>query len=1053
MRFSQSSNPFDVNIEKEPNTRYPQLDKEYHYFFTAGDIEQFVSGIRQFDVDKEKLKELLQNRESIKEKTFEDLFYTFEYMFNNFKKGTLVQIKDNKLVTFLPFSKQNYINPHDFNLQVDPRYCNNAHSSMNSFYAMIDEMNKGTKFQDLNSKEVVEKNKSLWVIGNGTIRYENPYSENDSGLHALYHMLETLCNERCIPDCHFFLHKRDHPLVRVDGNHPYDNLYDNKKIIEKENLDRLFPIFSMNSTNDHKDIAIPNWFDWAFTLRQESDRDYTVFLQNKNKTFTEYDKINDFEIDFKRKKDQFVFRGTSTGIGVSSSNNMRLFLCQLAYRENHNKLFDCKLSSINTRPRKIKNDRFFRIMNKSEHEHLLGNYLSYTEQSRYKYIFHIEGHSCAYRLTAELFFNSVILYCPSTNGSKLWYFDKLEEYVHYVPLRAFDEENILETMNWCINNQEKCEQIARSSREFAENNLRKEHMLDYLQQTISRETGKNVLCLDSKESLLSRNNEKVKRHIQVYFEDLGKMISFIEKDYILENSNYSLQLYMLYVNKSNIMEDFLKNHYVKNLVRKRASSIDLYCFRGKKFIKKTIYKTNEHLIEHQAFCGYAIMNRLHSRYKDNFQYTYYHHSNYLLLEYKEGETLFHRLINKEIGFYQLIEIFIQIACLLQVCQDMYGFNHCDLMPWNIMIKILEEPKEIEFTEFNIRILSRYRVTLLDYDSSHFIYQGNSYYMSCPFYYSTMNDMKCLIIKSLENVFSTVSYISYNEKDDPERLFNVLKNKQKFLDFAKLTVSFFLKSDVLDTYYLNKKDHLIDNIRKVNNDISEMKRFLSLQSKFSILMEKTESVHCPIEFVNYMLYHKLHNPQTIILRHLYSITNSVHKYVNELNISDYSFYQKLIFIKEILIEKPRLILSQGHVPTFNKFLQRLVTLYKEKYVRKNISFSNLKFYDNLFCELCEICKLNLNITNLGDNISLNTEYEFDIHKCIGFLKENYEQQKLPVINRIYTSMDDNSNCLYYQHVNNLMQECYLNKKLMKIFRTEFQPNVTFYNLLVRDKQQL
>ena len=77
----------DVNIEKEPNTRYPQLDKEYHYFFTAGDIEQFVSGIQQFDVDKEKLKEL-QKSDLIKEKTFEDLFYTFEYMFNNFKKGT-----------------------------------------------------------------------------------------------------------------------------------------------------------------------------------------------------------------------------------------------------------------------------------------------------------------------------------------------------------------------------------------------------------------------------------------------------------------------------------------------------------------------------------------------------------------------------------------------------------------------------------------------------------------------------------------------------------------------------------------------------------------------------------------------------------------------------------------------------------------------------------------------------------------------------------------------------------------------------------------------------
>ncbi len=33
---------------------------------------------------------------------------TFDYVFNKFKKGIFVKIVDNKVVTFLPFSKHGY---------------------------------------------------------------------------------------------------------------------------------------------------------------------------------------------------------------------------------------------------------------------------------------------------------------------------------------------------------------------------------------------------------------------------------------------------------------------------------------------------------------------------------------------------------------------------------------------------------------------------------------------------------------------------------------------------------------------------------------------------------------------------------------------------------------------------------------------------------------------------------------------------------------------------------------------------------------------------------
>ena len=61
--------------------------------FTAGDVDQFLSKL-SFKND--------------------EIINTFHYIYHKFKKGIFIHIIDNKLHTFLPFSKFNYINEwHD----------------------------------------------------------------------------------------------------------------------------------------------------------------------------------------------------------------------------------------------------------------------------------------------------------------------------------------------------------------------------------------------------------------------------------------------------------------------------------------------------------------------------------------------------------------------------------------------------------------------------------------------------------------------------------------------------------------------------------------------------------------------------------------------------------------------------------------------------------------------------------------------------------------------------------------------------------------------------
>ena len=105
--------------------------------------------------------------------------------------------------------------------------------------------------------------------------------------------------------------------------------------------------------------------------------------------------------------------------------------------------------------------------------------MSPLEQSKYKYILHLPGHTCAYRLSLELFFGSVIFIYPCKN--KLWFFDNLKAWKHYIPLNnTFSEEDLMTKIQWCQDNPQRAKEIADNARLFAKEYLTRAGILGRL---------------------------------------------------------------------------------------------------------------------------------------------------------------------------------------------------------------------------------------------------------------------------------------------------------------------------------------------------------------------------------------------------------------------------------------------------------------------------------------------------------------------------------------------------------------------------------------------
>lgn len=860
--------PFSVKKEDKKN-----LNPRYSYFrqnyYTAGDDDQFL---QNWKICSKKEKNVIPNRIfniskfsfcGYKDYCLHDIFNTYSYL-QKFKKSCFLQFYKNELITFLPFSKQDFKNEWSQNLKIDPKF--------ETIFGMMKYLGQFDTSFPYDEKRI-HKDFSAWYGNNGLVRFEYPLSENDNGYNMLKDMFVCLKNERKLPDLvECFLNKRDYPLLTFDGTEPYDAFFGRDCKLVSKSFDKYCPILSMCTTDNHADIPIPTWDDWSRVAYQTEGKLFA-------KDFQTFPSPQDFmETKWEDKEPVIVFRGSSTGRGTTIENNIRLYFSNLSASrpvdDNGNLLMDCGITKWNLRPRKFNFESPLTTIYLDELDLSLVNYMTPLEQSKHKYILHLPGHTCAYRLSLEMSYGSVIFVFPS--DEKLWFFDWLVPYEHYIPLKKeFTETDLFEKLEWCKNNDEKCKKIAENAKNFADKYLSRDGILDYLQYVFTAIFENSKKCVYKTHSLHHYQIEKMCSSLNHTFSGLNNNVSLEMIHYFLSgkmNTSSTVRLQKISLFLTEVFHNLHKNQKLVPFIEQQKKSIEifkgkknsftLFTWEGKNFLQKEIFSSWKDDALHQFFVGHFFINSL-AETIPNFVKTHYLYHNddsskKLIIDYHEGETLDICIKNESFTLSKLIQIWISICCALQQAQQHCAFIHMDLYPWNILIQEGNFDCSYNFVgngeKLSVSLHTNSLPIMIDYGNSHVSKKGVHYYSTTPFHLNRFHDIFCLVVTSLDLFLK-------NHKIHGNDTRTIIKIMNYFSDMGQFST------------------------------LGQIRNFLKQQKKFSVMIstKREQFKHkTPLDFLNYLIKNNLSSQNKIQI-----FSKEKNNFKNQLN---FQFHHSPIFYK-------------------------------------------------------------------------------------------------------------------------------------------------------------
>lgn len=195
---------------------------------------------------------------------------TLKYLFYHMKCGIYVMIRNGSLRIFAPFVNVEYHNVWSKHLKIE------GDGTLDSYY---------TKKTGLYREEQIEPDISKWwangnIICNELTKFDDKTKSQHWGDHflsPLRDMLGEACNTRNIPDCEFFLNKRDYPQLKVNVSkgvpvEPYGFIYDKDDrdplqdidLIDEHKFKSYAPIVSFYAAAPDRftDIPFPSSEDW-----------------------------------------------------------------------------------------------------------------------------------------------------------------------------------------------------------------------------------------------------------------------------------------------------------------------------------------------------------------------------------------------------------------------------------------------------------------------------------------------------------------------------------------------------------------------------------------------------------------------------------------------------------------------------------------------------------------------------------------------------------------------------------------------------------------------
>jgi hypothetical protein len=831
--FYNSADECVIQHHKSPtNPRYSNFTQ---FCFTAGDIDQFETyrdptngsgkGLLPIDINLNRWKNITDNGENISEHTewlryknisTETIDNTFRYIFEKFKKGLFIKIKDNKLSAFLPFSKHSYVNEWSRYMKQPP-----------SFKTMTDFLIYASKIQGYNiTEDQVNKFPNTWYGNNCLVRTEFPVGENDRGLANFKDMLETLCAERTVPDIELFINKRDFPILRTTIKglfEPYDHIYgaENFPLISHR-YETYCPILSMVTTDANADVPMPTAEDWARVSSQESKKYFAPDCRDYN---------YDFSMKWEDRIPTAVFRGASTGCGTTIENNPRLKLAMMSTQspvEDGKRLLDAGITKWNVRPRKHISSQYLQIINPKDMPFELAKSLTPSQQASYKYIVHVDGHVSAFRLSLELSMGSVLLIADSKY--RMWFKRYLVPNVHFVPVKE-DLSDLYDKIRWCRQNDQKCKEIAENAKIFYNNFLRKDGILDYMQLLLiklKKTTGTYFYNSESISSII-KNYQLSQMAIADVNDVNDEKKDEIVYPYQSRNPNALGALQHVIRDQRSWINKNAVEVKSTNDTKILTTSLDPYPEKNKIIIKKVEPARINELVN-EGFCGMKALNQLFTEIP-NFRYTYGVYDSMLYMEYVEGVTFKQFIESPECDMDTFAFILTIISMSLAVAQERCGFVHYDLYPWNIIIVKLDTPQTFVYRlKHNVYNVTTSLVpVLIDYGRSHIISKNDkdqSVHTGTiePFKASRYQDVFCIVVSSVVELLLKC---------------NKSRETHLYLNYMTYLVNFFTGTDFYPTSIKTRE---------------ELQKFLSIHKKYNEMIYGSKcnlEQKNPIEFFYYI----------------------------------------------------------------------------------------------------------------------------------------------------------------------------------------------------------
>ena len=1031
---------FCKNYNKEQsNYRYKNFTQVN---FTAGDEEQF----QKYRYDKNNKNEINVNNIDIKDNLFLNyklfsewekyknldamcVINTFKYIFEKFKKGIFIKIANNQLKVFLPFSNVNFVNEWSSKIKIDPKY-----EDIYKFFSNISKL-EGYNFNKHNVNNFI----NTWYSNNSLIRYEFPINEGDTNVSCIKNMLEELCKNRIIPDIELFINRRDFPLITKNGFEPYYNLWNTKeKPLLSHNYNKYLPILSMSTAENFTDILLPSYDDW-------------IRVQNKNNIWfprASQDYNYNFHIKWKDKIPTAVFRGSSTGSGVTIETNQRLkvsYISHMLEKENNiNEIsyINAGITKWNIRPKKIYGHEYLEFLDPKTLPFGLVNKLTPLEQSKYKYIIHIDGHVSAYRLSYELSMKSVILIVKSE--WKLWYSELLKPYVHYIPIKE-DLSDLIEQIKWCRKNDKKCKDISENANKFYEKYLKKDGIFDYLQKLfidIKKDIGNyyyndikpiNIQLINEYRSIFPNEDIMTSKFLldetdKINENDIKKLYFNIDTDNIntYPKTTKTIKDISLipYINRS---YGFLKGiNYILNMI-KDESDIEEYCkyekdiFKNKLGIVKKFNinnfslaiksstdfeKIKEHV--HETFIATNSINKL---LKDipNFVYIfgiYKKNNSYnVITEFIEGVTFQQYIKSDEFNFKDYLLILIQLCLALEYAQQKIGFVHYDLTVWNVIIKKLDKPIEIVYTinEKNIKIKTKIIPIIIDYGKSHIFYKNIHFGFINMYNFNRHIDLISIFITSIYQIILDKNLNKYD--------FNNLLKLSNFISNTKYCKKTFYNSKDIRNFFYNAKKY--SNL--INSNKFELENYTPY-NLFDFIVKKFKMYNLDIENVNFYTFEKGDEIQVydyILSRNnderLQSYLNIFNK-IRTINFKELDGIFLLYFIKNIKDDLQFLYLNMKTFLEMENIKDNYYNEYNEI----------LKYISNTEHDVCKnIKEISIDIQKLNE-LCIDLKYDHNI-----FL---FKDNVMKILQKNNNNYEDANNFIEIKNIIDKIENVHIKKIL-------------------------